>query len=281
MSDHAVDRDEDIVNAAKALVEKYQFTGVLVKMGKRGMVAVYRDEHTISTSYQTASSNKAVDVTGAGDTAVSAFAIAIAAGATIERALSFTSIACKVAVENFKTSAVSIASIFDEWCSHHSDLQARICDRAVAKLVTDSWQRSGLQVVFTNGCFDLLHEGHIEVLSASARLGDRLVVGVNADESVTRLKGKGRPVNSLDRRALLLAAMRPVSMVLPFEEDTPYNVISAIRPSVLVKGSDYARNAIVGAEFVSSYGGKVETVPLVAQASSSLIIDKILEIANL
>lgn len=127
----------------------------------------------------------------------------------------------------------------------------------------------GLRVVFTNGCFDILHRGHVEYLAKAADMGDVLVVGLNTDASVRRLKGDGRPVNNEEARALVLASLSFVDAVVLFDEDTPYELIKAIRPDVLVKGADYKVEEIVGYDIVTSYGGKVVTVPLVEGYSSS------------
>ena len=130
----------------------------------------------------------------------------------------------------------------------------------------------GLKVVFTNGCFDILHRGHVEYLSRAADMGDVLVVGLNTDASVKRLKGEGRPVNNEEARAMVLASLSFVDAVVLFDEDTPYELIKAVRPDVLVKGADYKKEEIVGYDIVTSYGGTVATVPLVEGYSSTKII---------
>ena len=134
------------------------------------------------------------------------------------------------------------------------------------------WQ--GLKVVFTNGCFDILHRGHVEYLSKAADMGDVLVVGLNTDASVKRLKGEGRPVNDEQARALVLASLSFVDAVVFFDEDTPYELIKAVHPDVLVKGADYEPEEIVGYDIVTSYGGKVKTVPLVEGYSTTFILTR-------
>ena len=131
----------------------------------------------------------------------------------------------------------------------------------------------GLKLVFTNGCFDILHRGHVEYLAKAADMGDVLVVGLNTDASVKRLKGEGRPVNDQEARALVLASLSFVDAVVLFDEDTPYELIKAIRPDVLVKGADYKPEEIVGYDIVTSYGGKVETVPLVEGYSTTSLLN--------
>ena len=134
------------------------------------------------------------------------------------------------------------------------------------------WHAQGLKVVFTNGCFDILHRGHVEYLSKASDMGDVLVVGLNTDASVKRLKGEGRPVNDQEARALVLASLGFVDAVVLFDEDTPYELIKTVRPEVLVKGADYKPSEIVGFDIVTSYGGKVETVPLVEGYSTTSLL---------
>lgn len=136
------------------------------------------------------------------------------------------------------------------------------------------WRQQGLKIVFTNGCFDLLHRGHVEYLSKAADLGDVLVVGLNTDASVRRLKGEGRPVNDEEARALVLASLGVVDAVVLFDEDTPYELIQAVRPEVLVKGADYKPEEIVGYDIVTSYGGLVTTVPLVEGYSTTCLLSR-------
>ncbi len=137
------------------------------------------------------------------------------------------------------------------------------------------WREQGLKIVFTNGCFDLLHRGHVEYLSKASDLGDVLVVGLNTDASVRRLKGEGRPVNDQEARALVLASLACVDAVVLFDEDTPYELIKAVRPDVLVKGADYKVEEIVGHDIVTSYGGQVLTVPLVEGYSTTKLLGEL------
>jgi D-beta-D-heptose 7-phosphate kinase/D-beta-D-heptose 1-phosphate adenosyltransferase len=138
-----------------------------------------------------------------------------------------------------------------------------------------SEQRKGKKIVFTNGCFDILHRGHVTYLNQARDLGDLLIVGINSDESVKRLKGPERPVNMLEDRAYVLSALKSVDYVIPFEEDTPLNLINLIMPDILVKGGDYTIDRIIGAQEVLANGGKVEIIPFVPGKSTSAIIDTI------
>lgn len=146
--------------------------------------------------------------------------------------------------------------------------------RSFISLLT-AWKENRKTIVFTNGCFDLLHRGHVEYLAKAAGKGDRLVIGLNSDRSVERIKGKGRPLTDVWSRAVVLASLRFVDAVVVFEEDTPYGMIKMIRPDFLVKGNDYGIDEIAGSDFVLSYGGKVETIDLVAGYSTSRLIEKI------
>ena len=136
-------------------------------------------------------------------------------------------------------------------------------------------QEKGKIIVFTNGCFDILHRGHVTYLNQAKELGDLLIVGINSDESVKRLKGSERPVNMLEDRAYVLSALKSVDYVIPFEEDTPLNLINLIIPNILVKGGDYTIDRIIGAQEVLAHGGKVEIIPFVPGKSTSAIIDTI------
>ncbi len=150
----------------------------------------------------------------------------------------------------------------------------KVVDRARAAQVREAWRNEGHRVVFTNGVFDLIHRGHVEALAGARAFGDKLVVGVNDDASVTRLKGPTRPLAPLEDRSVVLAALESVDLVVPFSEDTPEELVKALKPDVLVKGADYAKQDIAGGAFVKSYGGRVETVPIVPGRSTTGLVLK-------
>ena len=152
-----------------------------------------------------------------------------------------------------------------------------IDDWDLANSHINEWKELGYTIVFTNGCFDILHRGHIKILFAAKKKGDRLVVGLNGDQSVQRLKGHDRPLQPFDDRAIILDALEVVDMVVGFEEDTPAEIISKILPNILVKGGDYTTNAIVGADTVIANGGTVETIPLVLGKSTTKLLDQIIK----
>ena len=138
-----------------------------------------------------------------------------------------------------------------------------------------NWKKEGKKIVFTNGCFDIIHAGHVDYLEKAKALGDVLVVGLNSDSSVKRLKGKDRPINPVEYRKKVLEALKPVDLVIVFEEDTPENLIKQVKPDILVKGGDYTVDTIVGADFVQSYGGKVVIIDFVYDISTTKIAQKI------
>ena len=141
----------------------------------------------------------------------------------------------------------------------------------------DLWKQNGLRIVFTNGCFDLLHSGHLSLLEAASKLGDKLVVGLNSDDSIRRLKGLSRPIRPLQERQKLLEALRVVDMVIPFEEDTPLELILNLNTQVLVKGGDYLATDVVGADFIKKNGGEIVIVPLIPNQSTTQILKSISE----
>jgi rfaE bifunctional protein nucleotidyltransferase chain/domain len=144
----------------------------------------------------------------------------------------------------------------------------------------DTWRAKGHKIVFTNGCFDLLHPGHVQYLKDAAALGDKLVVGLNSDSSVARLKGENRPINDMLFRKYMLAALKPVDLVIVFEEDTPRLLIESIKPDLLVKGGDYTIDGVVGADLVAAYGGEVRILSFLEGYSSTSIIHKIISLEH-
>jgi D-beta-D-heptose 7-phosphate kinase/D-beta-D-heptose 1-phosphate adenosyltransferase len=216
------------------------------------------------------------DVTGAGDTFAAAFAAFLLSGENAETAAGLANLAAGIKVRKVGTATVTRAEMAEEIERAPAAATKRIDVRAAAEIAADRRAR-GETVVFTNGCFDLLHAGHIKYLQASRELGDCLIVGLNTDGSVSRLKGPDRPILDENERAEILSALTCVDYVVPFDEDTPIELIEAIRPDILTKGADYARADVVGGDLVESFGGKVERIELVAGKSTSGIIERISE----
>jgi D-beta-D-heptose 7-phosphate kinase/D-beta-D-heptose 1-phosphate adenosyltransferase len=216
------------------------------------------------------------DVSGAGDTALAALGLGLAAGATLERAVELSLLASGVVVGKAGTAVVTPGELIEaELSVHRAPADAKVATTERMVLEIDRWRAQGLRVGFTNGCFDILHRGHVTYLAQARSWCDRLVVGLNSDRSIRALKGEGRPVNDLESRALVLAGLGSVDLVAPFDEDTPIELIKAARPDVLIKGADYSIEGVVGHEFVQSYGGQVKLAEIVDGYSTTAAIAKL------
>jgi len=212
------------------------------------------------------------DVTGAGDTVIASIAFALSAGKTIEETASFANLAAGVVVGKIGSATVTLNEIEEyEATLHKSTSDAHIKSFEDIEQIVESCKANGKKVVFTNGCFDILHVGHVKYLQEAKSFGDVLIVGLNSDESVSRLKGPTRPVNTASDRAYILAALEAVDFVVPFEEDTPHNLIKMIVPDTLVKGGDYKGKKVVGTEFAS----ELKLVDFVNGKSTTKTIQKI------
>jgi len=212
------------------------------------------------------------DVTGAGDTVIASIAYALSAGKTIEETAKFANLAAGVVVGKIGSATVTMDEIEEYEASlHKSTSDAHIKSFDAIRAIVERYKKQGKKVVFTNGCFDILHVGHVKYLQIAKSFGDVLIVGLNSDASVSRLKGPTRPVNVAEDRAYLLAALEAVDFVVPFEEDTPYELIKMIAPDVLVKGGDYEGKTVVGTEFA----GELKLVDFVDGKSTTKTIEKI------
>ncbi|HEY4900481.1 MAG TPA: D-glycero-beta-D-manno-heptose 1-phosphate adenylyltransferase, partial [Terriglobales bacterium] len=212
---------------------------------------------------------------GAGDTVVAVLAAAMASGVQIEAAARLANIAAGVVIGKVGTVPIQRGELLGALTRElqpGSDEKVLRLDPLLARVA--GWRSRELQLVFTNGCFDLLHIGHIALLEKARRMGDRLIVAVNSDNSVRRLKGPDRPLVRERDRARILAALAAVDAVVVFDESTPLRLIEAIRPDVLVKGGDYCEDEVVGAAEVHGWGGRVELVPLVAGCSTTSLIER-------
>lgn len=264
---------EHVAHAASHLREKTN-SNILVTLSQDGMILFKRDGSTFSLSTE---AKEVFDVSGAGDTAIASFAFAVAHGETPENATRFANIASGISVSKIGTAVVSFDEIslaFNK-ISDQNDKISDVCvDLSVASEIRNNWAHKGLTVGFTNGCFDLLHPGHIALLRGAAEKCDRLIVGLNSDNSVRRLKGSERPIQSELARAEVLGALEYVDIVVIFDEDTPLETIKSIRPDILVKGSDYEEADIVGADFVKGYGGKVIRIGLRPGHSTTSLVNR-------
>jgi D-beta-D-heptose 7-phosphate kinase / D-beta-D-heptose 1-phosphate adenosyltransferase len=218
------------------------------------------------------------DVSGAGDTVIAVAALAVAAGQPLPRAMRIANAAAGVVVGKLGTATLDVAELtaaLEADGAEAVDIDGKVAaspDGAIP--VLDNWRRRGLTVGFTNGCFDILHRGHVTMLQACRAACDRLVVALNTDDSVRRLKGPSRPVNGLEDRLAVIAALQSVDLVLAFGEDTPLELITRLRPDVLFKGADYREDQVVGAEVVRARGGRVALIDLVPGRSTTRIIER-------
>jgi D-beta-D-heptose 7-phosphate kinase / D-beta-D-heptose 1-phosphate adenosyltransferase len=266
--------DEDAVRAgALALAAQVDSDIVLVTRGERGMLVVSRDGEAASFG---ATARHVIDVSGAGDTAVAAFTLALVSDAGLRNAAHLANVAAGIAVGKKGTSQVTADELRDLLLSRpHFELREKVKDLTAIDAAVAAWRRDGLTVGFTNGCFDLLHPGHVQLLCEARTHCDRLIVGLNSDSSVKRLKGATRPVQPEDARSIVLAGLAFVDAVVLFAEDTPIELIGRIRPDILVKGADYRIEEVVGHDIVASYGGKVVLVNLIPDSSTTRIIDRL------
>lgn len=218
------------------------------------------------------------DASGAGDTTLAALGLALAANASIEDAAAFAMLASGVAVGKAGTAVVTPEELIEAaLAAHQAPAEAKVCTPQKMAEMVSRWKSRGLRVGFTNGCFDILHKGHVAYLNQARGWCDRLIVGVNDDASVRRLKGEGRPVNDLESRAVVLAGLGAVDLVTPFDADTPIELIKLARPDVLIKGADYSEDQVVGAAEVRAWGGEVRLAQIVDGYSTTAALNRMQE----
>jgi D-beta-D-heptose 7-phosphate kinase/D-beta-D-heptose 1-phosphate adenosyltransferase len=261
--------DEAAEAACRRVLEISAIDAVLVTRGEAGMTLVERGGPPLHVR---AATHRVFDVTGAGDTVVATLSAAIAAGAPLADAVRLANAAAGVVVTKPGTAVVHPAELRQALGGHQDGRVVGAAD--VARQVA-AWKDQGLRVGFTNGCFDLLHRGHLYSLEQAARRVDRLVVGLNSDASATRLKGPGRPVQDEVTRAAVIAALRSVDLVVVFGEDTPAVLIETLAPDVLFKGADYREDEVAGGAFVKANGGRVELLPLLPGHSTSATVGRL------
>jgi D-beta-D-heptose 7-phosphate kinase / D-beta-D-heptose 1-phosphate adenosyltransferase len=257
-----------IASAARALAREAGLEAMVVTLGDHGMLVVTDQGQDVVPAIQRA----VYDVTGAGDTAISVLTLSLAARASFLEAAQLANAAAGVSVGQIGAVAVDAASIRDALAARPD---GKILARDELTVRAATWRMSGKRIVFTNGCFDLLHAGHLSLLSQAAKLGDILVLAINSDASVRRLKGPERPLVPQDDRAAVLAALGFVDAVTIFDEDTPLEVLQSVRPHVLVKGGDYRLDQVVGRELVETSGGRVVLVPLTPEKSTTALVERI------
>ena len=254
-----------------ALVRELELGALLVTRGEQGMTLL-RPGHP--ELHLPARAREVYDVTGAGDTVIAALAGALAAGATLPDAVALANLAAGIVVGKLGTAAVSAPELRQALRAERDVVRGVLNLEQLLVEVQDARAR-GERIVFTNGCFDLLHAGHVNYLRQARALGDRLIVAVNDDASVRRLKGSGRPLNPVDRRMAVLAGLEAVDWVLSFAGDTPEDLLQRLRPDVLVKGGDYRDDQVVGWQIVAGYGGEIRTLGLVEDCSTTALVAQI------
>ncbi|MFN4290614.1 MAG: bifunctional D-glycero-beta-D-manno-heptose-7-phosphate kinase/D-glycero-beta-D-manno-heptose 1-phosphate adenylyltransferase HldE [Permianibacter sp.] len=263
--------ESQIVERGRNMLRELQLDALLVTRGEHGMTLLREHEPELHLPAQ---AREVYDVTGAGDTVIGTLAAALAAGDDLPSSVALANLAASIVVGKLGTATVSAPELRRALNQQHDSLRGVMTEEQLLIAVQDA-KAHGEKVVFTNGCFDILHAGHVTYLEQARKLGDRLIVGVNTDESVRKLKGDGRPVNSVDRRMHVLAALESVDWVVPFAEDTPARLIDAVIPDILVKGGDYKPETIVGADTVLKHGGEVKVLTFVDGVSTTAIINSI------
>lgn len=256
--------EEECAAAARHVMARDGIGAILVTRSGRGMMLV-RPDGVLSVP---ARAQEVFDVSGAGDTVIAALALGVAAGRGLEEAMRLANAAAGIVVAKLGTATASAAELTGALAGQGSAL----LDRAAVAALVAQWKAAGLRVGFANGCFDVLHAGHVGLLAQAAAGCDRLVVALNDDASVTRLKGVGRPVNGLEDRAAVMAALRPVAAVTSFSDDTPLALIEALLPDVLVKGADYSEDQVVGWPAVRAAGGRLLLAELLPGRSTTAVL---------
>ncbi len=267
-----VETDGEIETALAALLDATTARAIVVTRAGKGMSLARRDG---GVTHFPGRAREVYDVSGAGDTCLAALGLALAAAATLEEAVQFAILASGVVVGKSGTAVVTPAELIDAEMSQHASLaHAKVTPLDELAAQVEGWRRQGLKVGFTNGCFDILHRGHVAYLAQARGWCDRLVVALNTDASVRRLKGEGRPINDLDSRAVVIGGLASVDRVTSFDEPTPLALIERLRPDVLIKGADYSREGVVGGDRVESWGGEVRLATFEDGYSTSRTIQK-------
>lgn len=264
--------DAAVEAAAREMMALLALEACLITLGPDGMLLA----DAAGSRKAEAFTQEVADVTGAGDSVIAALAIALSCGQSYWRASLFANAVAAIAVSRHGSVAVGMDDVVSTYSEHaQTSRGTKLLSRHQAAALAADLRHAGKKVVFTNGCFDILHAGHVENLERAAAFGSFLLVGLNDDESVRRLKGPSRPVNDVASRARVLAGLGAVDCIVIFSEDTPEALISEIRPDVLVKGSDYKGKPVAGSDIVESYGGRIEFVDLAPGYSSTNIIRKL------
>lgn len=262
-----------LVAKGEALMKELELGALLVTRGEHGMTLLRPGEEEL---HLPAKAREVFDVTGAGDTVIAVLAAAVAAGEGLPSAVALANTAASIVVGKLGTAAVSAPELRRAVQKDQGSERGVVTPEQLQIAVADA-RSHGETLVFTNGCFDIIHAGHVGYLEQARELGDRLIVAVNSDASVRNLKGKGRPINPQDRRMAVLAGLEAVDWVVCFDEETPESLLHALHPDVLVKGGDYDKEGVVGWEIVEANGGEVAVLGFLDNVSTTAIVTKIQE----
>ncbi len=264
----------ELVAKGNRMMAELELEFLLVTRGEHGMTLLRPGAEEL---HMPARAREVFDVTGAGDTVIGVLAAAVAAGAAMPAAVALANIAAGIVVAKLGTASVSAPELRRAVQQDQGSERGALTLEQLRIAVADA-RSQGERVVFTNGCFDIIHAGHVAYLEQARKLGDRLVVAVNSDDSVRRLKGRGRPINPEDRRMAVLAGLEAVDWVVCFREDTPVDLLHSLQPDILVKGGDYAdKTGVVGWQIVEAYGGEVRVLDFVDDVSTTAIVSRIRE----
>ena len=263
--------EEELVQKGQQMLRELDLEALLITRGENGMSLIRQNE---PEQHFPARARDVFDVTGAGDTVISVVAASLGAGLRLPESVALANIAAGLVVAKLGTAAISGPELRRE-VQRDGGSDKGVMTREQLLLAVEDARAHGENIVFTNGCFDIIHAGHVGYLKEAKKQGDRLIVAINDDQSVTRLKGKGRPINSIDRRMAVVSGLESVDWVVSFSEDTPESLLREIKPEMLIKGGDYDISAVVGSDFVHSYGGQVKVLTFLDNCSTSAIVLKI------
>lgn len=263
--------DTDLISKAASLKKDLNLAFLAVTRGEEGITLIDDSTHQINAMAQ-----KVFDVSGAGDTVIATLAAGLAYTLSPHESLQLANLAAGVVVGKVGTVPITKDELLEAVSRQQETTQAhKVCDLPSLLEKVESWKKTHQKIVFTNGCFDLLHAGHVTYLEAAKKRGDKLILGLNTDRSVSAIKGPERPVVNEDDRARVLAALESVDAVILFDEETPLSLINQIKPHVIAKGSDYTADQVVGGKEVESWGGEIALIELVAGRSTTNIIHKL------
>ena len=270
------DNEDELVNKGLRLVRELNLEAILITRGEHGMTLIRPDSPEL---HLPARAQEVFDVTGAGDTVISVLAASMAAGDGLADATALANLAAGLVVGKLGTAAISGPELRRAMLADQNSGRGVMTAEQLQIVVQDA-KAHGEKIIFTNGCFDIIHAGHVGYLEEAKRLGDRLVVAINDDDSAHRLKGPGRPINPVERRMAVLAGLEAVDWVVSFSEDTPEPLLESLQPEVLVKGGDYSMDQVVGGSYVESYGGMVRVLEFLDNCSTSAIMEKMKEVGE-